>query len=59
MKFAYIPPFLSLSKFSSIVKTISAAEAEISTTRTPSSCSSAVLSALKSLLFFYLDSFEP
>ena len=42
--------------FSSIVyKTISAAEARISTTSTPRSYISAMLLALKSLLFFCLD----
>ena len=46
--------------FSSIVyKTISAAEARISTTSTPRSHISAMLVALKSLLFFCLDIFEP
>ena len=38
---------------------ISAAEARISTTSTPRSYISAMLLALKSLLFFCLDIFEP
>ena len=53
------PPVLSLSKFSSNVKTILAAEAEISTRSTPRSWRSAMLLALKSLLVFCLDNFEP
>ena len=52
-------PVLSLSRFSSNVKTISAAEGGISTTSTPRSYSSAMVLALKSLLFFCLDIFEP
>ena len=62
IKFACHAPVLSLSKFSVNFKTISAAEAGISTTSTelsPRSCSSAMLLTLKSLLFFYLNIFEP
>ena len=50
---------LSLSRFSYNVKTILAAEVGISTTSTPRFCSSAMLLALKLLLFFCLDIFEP
>ena len=55
-----ISPVLSLRKFRSSVKTISAAEEGISATGTytPRSCSSqcsAMLLALKSFLFFCLD----
>ena len=53
-EFAYITGFSS-----SLYKTISAAEARISTTSTPRSYISAMLLALKSLLFFCLDIFEP
>ena len=42
-----------------VYKTISAAEARISTTSTPRSYISAMLLVLKSLLFFCLDIFEP
>ena len=53
-EFAYINGFSS-----SIYKTISAAEARISTTSTPRSYISAMLLASKSLFFFCLDIFEP
>ena len=53
-EFAYITGFSS-----NVYKTISAAEARISTTSTPRSYISAMLLALKSLLFFCLDIFEP
>ena len=49
-EFAYITGFSS-----NVYKTISAAEARISTTSTPRSYISAMLLALKSLLFFCLD----
>ena len=58
MKFAYFTGFC-LSKFSADVKTISAAEAGISATSPPLSCSSALLLALTLLLFFCLEIFEP
>ena len=45
-------PVLTLSKFSSSVKTISAAEVGIFTASTPCPCSSAMLLALKSLRHF-------
>ena len=51
--------FAYVTGFSSNYKTISAAEARISTTSTPRSYISAMLLALKSLLFFCLDIFEP
>ena len=47
--------FAYVTGFSSNYKTISAAEARISTTSTPRSYISAMLLALKSLLFFCLD----
>ena len=53
-EFAYITAFGS-----NVCKTILAAETRISTTRTPRSYISAMLLALKSLLFFCLDIFEP
>ena len=53
-EFAYTTGFSS-----NVYKTISAAEARISTTSTPRSYISAMLLALKSLLFFCLDIFEP
>ena len=53
-EFAYITGFSS-----SLYKTISAAEARISTTSTPHSYTSSMLLALKSLLFLRLDIFEP
>ena len=53
-KFAYITGVSS-----NVYKTILAAEARISTTGTPRSYISAMLLALKSLLFFCLDIFEP
>ena len=53
-EFAYITGFSS-----NVYKSISAAEARISTTSTPRSYISAMLLALKSLLFFCLDIFEP
>ena len=53
-EFAYITGFSS-----NVYKIISAAEARISTTGTPHSYISAMLMALKSLLFFCLDIFEP
>ena len=50
--------FACITSFSSnVYKTILAAEPRISTTSTPGSYISAMLSALKSLLFFCLDSF--
>ena len=52
--FAYIISFSS-----SVYKTMLAAEPRISTTSTPRSYISAMLLALKSLLFFCLDIFEP
>jgi len=57
MKFAYFTGFC-LSKFSSNVKTISAAEAGISATSPPLSCGYAMLLALTSLSFFCLQIFE-
>ena len=51
-EFAYIIGFSS-----SVYKTVLAAEARISTTNTPRSYISAMLLALKSLLFFCLDIF--
>ena len=51
--------FAYVTGFSSNYKTISAAEVRISTTSTPRSYISAMLLALKSLLFFCLDIFEP
>ena len=53
-EFAYITGFSS-----NVYKTISAAEARISTTSTRRSYISAMLLALKSLLFFCLDIFDP
>ena len=54
-EFAYITGFSS-----SVYKTILAAEARISTTlSTPRSYISAMLLALKTLLFFCLNIFEP
>ena len=53
-EFAYTTGFSS-----HVYKTISAAEARISTTSTPRSYISTMLVALKSLLFFCLDIFEP
>ena len=53
-EFAYITGFSS-----NVYKTISAAEPRISTKSTPRSYISAMLLALKSLLFFCLDVFEP
>ena len=53
-EFAYITGFSS-----NVYKTISTAEARISTTSTRRSYISAMLLALKSLLFFRLDIFEP
>ena len=53
-EFAYITGFSS-----NVCKTISAAEARISTTSIPRSYISAILLPLKSLLFFCLDIFEP
>ena len=52
--FAYIISFSS-----NVYKTMLAAEPRISTTSTPRSYISAMLLALKSLLFFCLDIFEP
>ena len=53
-EFAYITDF-SFNVYNIIL----AAEARISTTSTPRSYISAMLLALKSLLFFCLDIFEP
>ena len=53
-EFAYFTAFSS-----NVYKTTSAAEARISATSTPDSYISAMLLALKSLLFFCLDIFEP
>ena len=53
-EFAYIIGFSS-----NVYKTISAAEVRISTTNTPHSYVSAMLLALKLLLFFCLDIFKP
>ena len=53
-EFAYITSFSS-----NVYKTISATEVRISTTSTPHSYISAILLALKLLLFFCLDIFEP
>ena len=53
-EFAYITGFSS-----SLYKTISAAEARISTTSTRRSYISSLLLTLKSLLFLRLDIFEP
>ena len=53
-EFAYITGFSS-----NVFKTISAAEARIATTSTPHFYNSAMLLALKPLLFFCLDIFEP
>ena len=50
---------LSFSRFGSNGKTTWAAKARISTTSTPRSCSSAMLLALKSPLFFCLDIWGP
>ena len=52
--FAYIIGFSS-----NVYKTMLAAKPRISTTSTPRSYISAMLLALKSLLFFCLDIFEP
>ena len=52
--FAYITGFSS-----NVYKTTSAAEARISTTSSSHSYISAMLLALKSLLYFCLDIFEP
>ena len=52
--------FADINGFTSnVYKTILAVEARISTTSTPRSYISAMLLALKSLLFFCLDIFEP
>ena len=53
-EFAYITDFSS-----NVYKTILVAEPRISTTSTPRSYISAMLLALKSLLFFCLGIFEP
>ena len=53
-EFAYITGFSS-----NVYKTILDAEARISTTSTPRSNISVMLLALKSLLYFCLDIFEP
>ena len=53
-EFAYLTAFSS-----NVYKTTSAAEVRISTTSTPRSYISVMLLALKSLLFFSLDIFEP
>ena len=53
-EFAYITGLSS-----NVYKTILAAEPRISTTNTSRSYISAMLLALKSLLFFCLDIFEP
>ena len=53
-EFAYITDFSS-----NVYKPILVAEPRISTTSTPRSYISAMLLALKSLLFFCLEIFEP